>query len=191
MTMNTYIALLRGINVGGNNKLPMRSLTSLLEAMELRNVKTYIQSGNVVFQSERADIAALEKEISAAIKKSHGFAPQIFILDVQALQAALAANPFSEAEADHKSLHFFFLDGVPQNPNWAALEAMKAANERFQLIDKVFYLHAPDGIGRSKLAENFGKGWKVAVTARNWRTVKTMLDMANELAASQQTSQER
>src|SRR5690242_8827297 len=79
MTMNTYIALLRGINVGGNNKLPMRALTSLLEEMEFRNVKTYIQSGNVVFQSERTDIAALEKEISAAIKKSHGFAPQIFI----------------------------------------------------------------------------------------------------------------
>lgn len=188
--MKTYIALLRGINVGGNNKLPMRALTSLLEEMGLRNVKTYIQSGNVVFQSDRTDIAALEKEITAVIDKRHGFAPQLFILDVQALKAALAANPFPEGEADHKSLHFFFLDGVPRNPNWAALEAMKGTNERFKLIDKVFYLHAPDGIGRSKLAENFAKGWKVAVTARNWRTVKTMLDMANELAASQQTSQE-
>lgn len=188
MTMNTYIALLRGINVGGNNKLPMRALTSLLEEMGLRNVKTYIQSGNVVFQSERTDIQALEKAITATIKQAHGFGPQLFILDIQALQAAITANPFPEGEEAHKSLHFFFLDGVPQHPNWAALESLKGANERFQLIDKVFYLHAPDGIGRSKLAENFGKGWKVAVTARNWRTVKTLLDMANALATSQQTA---
>lgn len=189
MSMNTYIALLRGINVGGNNKLPMRALTSLLEGMGLQNVKTYIQSGNVVFQSERTDIAALEKAITAAIKREHGFGPQLFILDLQALQAAIKANPFPEGEADHKALHFFFLDGVPQKPNWEALEALKGANERFQLVDKVFYLHAPDGIGRSKLAENVGKGWKVAVTARNWRTVKTMLDMANELANAERATQ--
>ncbi|MCB0093014.1 MAG: DUF1697 domain-containing protein, partial [Caldilineaceae bacterium] len=75
--MNTYIALLRGINVGGNNKLPMKELAALLDGLGLQNVKTYIQSGNVVFQSERADVAALSQEISAAIGQSHGFTPAI------------------------------------------------------------------------------------------------------------------
>jgi uncharacterized protein (DUF1697 family) len=111
----------------------------------------------------------------------HGFAPAIFILDVQTLQAALAANPFPEGEAEPKSLHLFFLDGIPQNPDLAALEAIKKENERFQLIDKVFYLHAPDGIGRSKLAEVAGKGWGVQITARNWRTASTLLTMAQAL----------
>ena len=184
--MNTYIALLRGINVGGNNKLPMRALMELLQELGLRSVKTYIQSGNVVFQSERTDPQALSQEIGAAIGQRHGFAPHIFVLDAQALRAALAANPFPEGEADHKSLHLFFLSDALRNPNLAALEAVKAPNERFALIDKVFYLHAPDGIGRSKLAESVGKGWGVAVTARNWRTASKMLEMAHEVAVAQE-----
>lgn len=182
MTMNTYIALLRGINVGGNNKLPMKALTALLEAMGMQKVKTYIQSGNVVFQSERTDSAALAKEITAAIAQAHGFAPQVFLLDIQTLAAAMAANPFPEGTDEPKSLHLFFLEGIPQKPNLAALEAVKAPNERFALIDQVFYLHAPDGIGRSKLAESIGKGVGVSITARNWRTVSTIFEMAQAIA---------
>lgn len=180
--MNTYIALLRGINVGGNNKLPMKALTALLEAMGLQKVKTYIQSGNVVFQSERTDSAALAKAITAAIAQAHGFAPQVFLLDIQALEAAMAANPYPEGTDEPKSLHLFFLDGIPQKTKLAALEALKAPNERFALIEQVFYLHAPDGIGRSKLAESIGKGVGVSLTARNWRTVSTIFEMAKAIA---------
>lgn len=180
--MNTYIALLRGINVGGNNKLPMKALAALLEAMGLQKVKTYIQSGNVVFQSTRTDSAVLAKAITAAIAQAHGFAPQVFLLDVQAFEAAMTANPFPEGTDEPKSLHLFFLDGTPQKLNLAALEAVKAPNERFALIEQVFYLHAPDGIGRSKLAESAGKGWGVSITARNWRTVSTIFEMAKAIA---------
>ncbi len=176
--MNTYIALLRGINVGGNNKLPMKELVTVLAELGLRNVKTYIQSGNVVFQSDRADTAALSAEITAAIRKSHGFAPYVLLLDAQAMQAAIAANPFPAGEAEPKSLHLFFMDVTPQKINWETLERLKAPNERYQLLDNVFYLHAPDGIGRSKLAEAIGKGWGVNITARNWRTVITIMAMA-------------
>lgn len=186
----TYIALLRGINVGGNNKLPMSALTELLAGLGLQQIKTYIQSGNVIFQTERTDPATVATEITAAIKKSHGFAPQVFLLKLPALEAALATNPFPEGEADPKALHLFFLDGVPKQPDFAGLEAVKAANERYQLIDQVFYLHAPAGIGRSKLAESVGKGWGVAITARNWRTVSSVLTMARELATADQASQE-
>ena len=181
--MNTYIALLRGINVGGNNKLPMRDLVSLLEGLGLQNVKTYIQSGNVVFQSEQADLAQLSQAITAAIRQNHGFAPYVLILDSQALQAAMAANPFPEGEAEPKSLHLFFMDASPQAFDTGTLDRVKTANERYQLIDQVFYLHAPDGIGRSKLAEIVGKGWGVNITARNWRTVNEVMAIAASLAA--------
>jgi uncharacterized protein (DUF1697 family) len=182
--MNTYIALLRGINVGGNNKLPMKELVTVLEGLGLTNVKTYIQSGNVVFQSARTDTKALAAAISAAIGQSHGFAPAILLLTGDELQAAMQANPFPEAEADHKSLHFFFLEPAPDKPDLAALAALQTETERFALIDKVFYLHAPDGIGRSKLAERFGRGWGVDITARNWRTVSTLLAMVREVETS-------
>lgn len=179
--MNTYIALLRGINVGGNNKLPMRELVTVLEGLGLQHVKTYIQSGNVIFQRARADRAVLSAEISAAIGQSHGFAPAILLVSMEELQQAMRANPFPEGEGEPKSLHLFFMDAVPANPDLDALAALKADSERFALIDNVFYLHTPDGIGRSKLAEKFGKGWKVAITARNWRTVSQLMAMAKEM----------
>lgn len=178
--MKAYIALLRGINVGGNNMLPMRELATLLEGLGLSNVKTYIQSGNVVFQSETTDLKALSQAISAAIGKRYGFTPYVMLFDLPTFQAAIDANPFPEAEQEPKTLHLFFLDGVPQNPNLEALERIRATNERYRLINKVFYLHAPDGIGRSKLAENAGKGWGVAITARNWRTVRKIMEIARE-----------
>ncbi len=179
--MNTYIGLLRGINVGGNNKLPMKELVTVLEELGLQQVKTYIQSGNAIFQSDRTDRAALSTEISSAIGKSHGFAPAILLLEIAELNAALRANPFPEGESAPKSLHLFFLDPAPQNPDLAALEALKAESERFVLIDKVLYLHAPEGVGRSKLAEKFGRGWGVNITARNWRTACKILEIAEGL----------
>jgi uncharacterized protein (DUF1697 family) len=176
--LNTYIAFLRGINVGGNNKLPMRELVPLLEGLGLHNVKTYIQSGNIVFQSEQTDPAQLSQAITGAIRQGNGFAPYALILDSQALQKAMAANPFPEGEAEPKSLHLFFMDESPQTFDTGALDRVKAANERYQLIDKVFYLHTPDGIGRSKLAEIAGRGWGVNITARNWRTVNEVMALA-------------
>jgi len=177
--MNTYIMLLRGINVGGNNKLPMKELVSVLETLGLQNVKTYIQSGNVVFQSTRIDVATLAQEISAAIDKNHGFAPYVFILSIENVQAAMRANPFPEGENEPKSLHFFFLDGTLQQTDIDALKPLQTETERFRLIDNVLYLHAPDGIGRSKSVAKISRGWKeVNITARNWRTVSKIVEIA-------------
>ena len=180
--MTTYICLLRGINVGGNNKLPMKELRTLLEGLGLENVQSYIQSGNVVFQSERTDKATLSQEISAAIEKDHGFAPAILLLDRVEWESAMAANPFPQAVDEPKSLHLFFLEPAPTDPDLAALDEWKKESEAFKLIDKVFYLHAPEGIGRSKLAERFGRGWKIDITARNWRTVCKLKEMVDEVA---------
>jgi uncharacterized protein (DUF1697 family) len=175
--METIIAWLRGINVGGNNRLPMRDLVANLQEMGLQNVQTYIQSGNVCFQTERTNLPELAHEMGAVIEKSHGFRPQVMLLRLADLETAVARNPFPEAQADHKTLHFYFLESVPPTPDLALLAALKIEREQFQLIDKVFYLYAPDGIGRSKLAEKVEKALGVATTARNWRTVSKMLEM--------------
>jgi len=175
--METIIALLRGINVGGNNRLPMRDLVAILQAMDLRSVQTYIQSGNVVFQTDQTSLPELAHEIGAAIGESHGFTPQVLLLRLVELETAVTRNPFPEAQTDHKTLHFYFLESVPPAPDLALLAALKTERERFQLIDKVFYLHAPDGIGRSKLAEKVEKALGVATTARNWRTVSKLMEM--------------
>lgn len=183
--METIIALLRGINVGGHNKLPMRDLAALLAEMGLVNVQTYIQSGNVVLQTERTNLPELAQEISAAIGKRHGFRPQVMLLRLVDLQTAVTHNPFPAAQANHKTLHFYFLESVPATPDLAALEALKTDTEQFQLIDKVFYLHVPDGMGRSKLAAKVEKALGVATTARNWRTVSKMLAMGTAVASNE------
>lgn len=179
--MKTYIALFRGINVGGNNILPMKALAALLEKLGAHNVKTYIQSGNAVFQHAEENIPQLSSRISAAIKESHGFEPRVLLLELTELERALAANPFPEAEAEPKTLHLYFLAASPAAPDLSMLDNLKRDNEAFQLIDKVFYLHAPDGIGRSKLAERVEKALGVAATARNWRTVSQVMAMAEQI----------
>lgn len=178
--MKTYIALFRGINVGGNSLLPMKSLKPLLENLGLQNVRTYIQSGNVVFQSEEQDTTQLSSTISAEVKQSHGFEPKVILLQIEDMEQAIAANPFPEAELEPKTLHFNFLASPPQNPNLKGLERYKAENERFELKGKVFYLHAPDGIGKSKLAANMERLLGVPMTGRNWRTVCEIVAMARE-----------
>lgn len=181
--MDTIIALLRGINVGGHNKLPMRELKILLEEMGHNNVATYIQSGNVVFQSDRADLPALAQEIGAAIGESHGFEPQVMLLRLVDLETAVAHNPFPATNEQHKTLHFYFLASAPPNPDLASLEAIKNETEQFALIDTVFYLHAPEGIGRSRLAAKVERALGVAATARNWRTVSTLLEMGTAVSS--------
>ena len=126
--MKTYIALLRGINVGGKNILPMKELVALLEGLGLENVATYLNSGNVVFQSKVADTNKLAGDIRAAIGDRYGFAPQLLIRSGRDLQQAMAANPFPEAESQPKTLHLFFLESPPADPDLAGLEAIKCAS---------------------------------------------------------------
>ena len=170
--------------MGGHNKLPMKALKALLEELSLANVQTYIQSGNVVFQSERTDLPALAHEIGAAINAHHGFEPQIMLLSLAELATAVSHNPFPATDDQHKTLHFYFLEGAPPAPDFAMLEALKADTEQFELVDAVFYLHAPDGIGRSKLAAKVERAMGVAATARNWRTVSTLLEMGTAVSTS-------
>jgi uncharacterized protein (DUF1697 family) len=178
--MNTYIALFRGINVGGRNSLPMKELVALLEDLGAKKVRTYIQSGNAVFQSTEKNSSQLSKQLAAEIKKHHGFEPYVLLLGLQAINTAIAKNPFPEAEADPSSLHLGFLASTPKNPDLEKLNSLKKASERFHLNDNVFYLHAPEGVGRSRLAASTEKLLGVPMTDRNWRTVCKIRELAGE-----------
>jgi uncharacterized protein (DUF1697 family) len=180
--MKIYIALFRGVNVGGKNTLPMKELASILADLGALNVKTYIQSGNAVFMSSEKDALRFSNKISLEIKKRRGFEPRVMLLELEEIERAMKKNPFPEAEADPKVLHVSFLASEPVKPNLKALESLKIESERFQLIDKVFYLHAPEGIGRSKLAANTERLLGVPMTDRNWRTVCKIREMAQALS---------
>ena len=178
--MNTWIALLRGINVLGHGKLPMKELVEVLERIGLKKVRTYIQSGNVVFRSRGKTAPPLCKKIGKAIRASHGFEPHVLVLPVEALRDAVARNPFPTADADPKSVHLFFLDQPALDAKLDRIAAMKTGREEFALTESVFYLHTPDGFGPSKLAANAERLLGVPATARNWRTVNKVLEMAEE-----------
>ena len=155
----------------------MKELVQELDALDLQEIRTYIQSGNAVFESSRKVPATLGAQIASRIEKRHGFKPHVLILSASAFESALRSNPFPEAASDPKTLHLSFLASAPESPDLDALTAVQSPAERFRLIGQVFYLHAPDGIGRSKLAAKVEKALGVATTARNWRTVDNLRKM--------------
>lgn len=175
--VNTYIALFRGINVGGTGILPMKELVALLKELGCTGVRTYIQSGNAVFR-HRAAAPGLTRKIRAAVSAAKGFEPEVLLLDHDHIARAAASNPFPEGEEDPSKLHLFFLAAKPKQPELEALEGLSSNGERFALVRQVFYLHAPNGIGRSKLAAKVEKVLGVPATGRNWRTVQKILDLA-------------
>jgi uncharacterized protein (DUF1697 family) len=174
--MNTYVGLFRGINIIGSNRLPMKDLKLLLEKHACVDVQTYIQSGNVIFRSAASDVSRLAQQLTAAVSKSHGFAPLVLVLTAGELARAVSGNPYPEAHDNPQSVHLFFLAGRPAKPDLKSLEAFKANGERFALKGKTFYLHTPNGFGTSRLAGRVERFLGVAATARNWRTVTTLLE---------------
>ena len=175
MSKNTYVALLRGINVGGNNPLPMQSLLQLLTTLGCEQVKTYIQSGNVVFAADKRDWSQM---IAEAIAEEFGFRPAVLVLGASAFRDITNAVPFPRDSG--KALHAFFLADPPVNPDLTAIESLASESEKFALREGAFFLYAPDGIGRSKLAAKVEKLLGVEVTARNWNTVDKLLTMLEE-----------
>jgi uncharacterized protein (DUF1697 family) len=173
--MTTYVALFRAINVGGNNILPMKELVALLERLGCTDVMTYIQSGNAVFSSAEEDRDKLAEAISAAIQESHGFQPKVLLLRASEFKEALANCPFETT--DGKLLYLYFLASQPESPDLTGLASLKSDTEAFKLGDNVFYLYAPDGMGRSKLAEKVERLLGVPATARNLNTVNKLITM--------------
>lgn len=171
----TWIALLRGINVGGHNTLPMAALRSQLEMAGFEAVRTYIQSGNCVFETGETQAVRVAARIEEAIESGAGFRPAVTALTAKNLSQAVAANPLPD---DDRCLHLFFLAAVPAEAALQSLEALRKPSERIAIAGRVLYLHAPEGIGRSRLAAQAERKLAVSATARNLRTVKKLLELA-------------
>ena len=176
--MTTWVALLRGINVGGNHRLPMASLVALLTDLGAGDVRTYIQSGNVVFTAGAREGEAMGGRLRDAIQEAHGFAPHVLVRRAAALERVIERNPYPGAAAEPKTLHVYFLDTKPPAPDVDGLEAIRGEHESFELDGDVLYLHLPDGLGRSTLAARAEKLVGVPATARNWSTVTKLAGLA-------------
>ncbi len=179
--MNTWIALFRGINVGGHRKLPMKELVTELENLGLGDVATYIQSGNAIFRSVETEASVLAERIASAIQSSHGFQSRVMVLSLEEFRAAAAASPFPTADAEAKNVHLYFLTEPTSNPDLDGMDGVKTDREEYVLAKKVLYLHTPDGLGKSKLAERVERSLGVQATARNWRSVTRILEIAEQL----------
>ena len=175
--MDRWIALFRGINVGGHHRLSMAGLKALLTGLGFTHIRTYIQSGNVVFEGP-GPARDLEARIGAAVAASYGFSPRVLCLTPDELTEVITSNPYPEAAVEPKSLHVSFLSTTPDSPDLSALEEVRASSERFELIHRAFYLHAPDGIARSRLAQRVEVVLGVPATSRNWRTVSKIQELA-------------
>lgn len=142
------------------------------------NVRTYIQSGNVVLEDDRAlDRSTVAARMGDAIETRHGFRPVVVVLNPSELEAAIAANPFETSSADPKSVHFFFRDDAAKEVDLAAAGELVADDENFALIDGIFYLYTPAGMGRSKLAAKLPQVLGTTATGRNLRSVLAVRDL--------------
>ena len=170
----TYAALLRGINVGGSKKVPMAELRTLLQGLGYGDVGTYLQSGNAVFSTGHGDEESLAAELTAAIEKHFGFTVGVLVRDHAYLKSVREACPFPAAELEAKQLHVTYFSGPVDAERFASVDPAAFLPEEFRLGDRALYLYAPDGLGRSKLAETLSKPRLqkgVIATSRNWNTV--------------------
>ncbi len=178
-----YVALLRGINVGGRNKLPMATLRAIFEEQGCRSVRTYIQSGNVVFRASAqlaSHIAALARR---AIGERTGLTVPVVVRSLEELQTVARCNPYREAaEQDHRKVIVVFLADKPSAAQVAGLDPERSPPDRFQVHGADVYLHVPNGMARTRLTNAyFDTNLKTTSTARNWRTLLKLLAMAEGL----------
>jgi len=175
----SYICLIRGINVGGNNLLKMDALRALCESIGLKGAKTYLQSGNVVFRSN-LDRGKLVGRIEEGIRKSTGFEAKVILRTADEIRDVIAANPFTTGpQRNPKALLVAFLGGPIGKDAKALLSKLKIESEELHFGDQEIYLYLPDGIAGSKLSNALTeKKIGVNVTARNWNTVTALLQLA-------------
>jgi uncharacterized protein (DUF1697 family) len=174
--MPTYVALLRAVNVGGTGKLPMADLRKLLEGLGFKNIETYIQSGNVVFDAA-GSAAKVKAAVTAALEKLMGAPVEVMVRTHEELSRIIAGNPFAaEAAADGARVHVGFLAGVAPAGAEAGLHRIvtqyPARRDRYHLAGDTLYLHLPDGAAETKFSgKTMDRALGVAATGRNWNTV--------------------
>ena len=177
--MATHISLLRGINVSGQKKVDMKKLKQLYESLGFKEVQTYIQSGNVIFEHAATKIPELLIKIQNKIMQYFGFEVFVVIRTKHEFQKLIQNNPF--AGKDESRIYVTFLSEKPKDVLMEEIEKVKGKEEEFFLSGKEIYFFCPHGYGRTKLSNNFfERKLKVAATTRNWRTVSTLLSLAQK-----------
>jgi uncharacterized protein (DUF1697 family) len=174
--VSTFVALLRGINVGGKNKVAMAELKSELSALGHEDVVTYIQSGNVVFRSSGRDARKVAAGIERRIAATFGIDVTVLLRTPAELERIADGNPFLESESDLSKLHVVFLDRVPAADAVATLDPDRSPPDELSVGQREIYLRLPNGAGRSKLTiDYFERRLGVPATARNWKTLTKLL----------------
>ena len=174
--MNTYIALLRGINVGGHKRIKMADLRALLQQLGFENIATYIQSGNIVFQSQenKSFCATAIKEL---IRAHYGFEVPVLLLIAKHLKEVLQSCPFSEEKQSDS--YYTLLFEPPQNENIAIFKSIHYPDEEIELINDCVYFYTSKGMGKAKYSNNLAENkLKVIATTRNHRTLCKLIEMA-------------
>lgn len=180
--MHTFVALLRGINVGGKNKIPMAELKSSVSTLGLEDVVTYIQSGNLVFRAPARDAPDLAARIEKAVAKDSGVSITVLLRTPSELEAIAGGNPFLSGKVDPSRLHVVFLSAPPTADAVDQLDPKRSAPDEFSVRGSEIYLHLPNGAGRSKLTiDYFEKRLGVRATARNWKTLTKLIELTQSL----------
>ncbi|KOT41313.1 hypothetical protein ADK41_10485 [Streptomyces caelestis] len=180
MATTRYAALLRGINVGGNRKVPMAELRTLMEGLGHDGVRTHLQSGQAVFTAAHGDEESLAAGLSEAIERHFGFAVDVIVRDHAYLKGIVEACPYPAGGLEPRQLHVTYFSAPVTPDRFAEIDPDAYRPEEFSLGDRALYLYAPDGLGRSRLAEHLArpritKG--TVATSRNWNTVRTLVEL--------------
>ncbi len=176
--MNTYVAVLRGINVSGQRIIAMKDLKALFIKEGFGNVMTYIQSGNVVFESGESDTKKLEKQISALIQNHYNFSVPVLVLSREEMIEIIAKNPYIDREKDTNKLHVTLLEKIPEENALASCRDEKYQSDEFTITDTTIYLYCPDGYGMTRFSTTFfEKKFGVQATTRNWKTMLALKDL--------------
>tara|TARA_R110002073_G_scaffold57778_4_gene146643 strand:- start:44790 stop:45341 length:552 start_codon:yes stop_codon:yes gene_type:complete len=180
-TQQTYIALLRGINVGGHKKIKMTDLKASLEKLSFNKVTTYIQSGNVVFNASVGSVTALETRIQNQIANDFGFEVPVIIKTPVELKTVYANNPFSKNPLnDEKLFYVVFLKQQPQQEFIAHLESYNYSPEAYIINEKIVYFYAANGAANAKMGNAFFESkLKIIATSRNWRTLHKLIELSH------------
>jgi uncharacterized protein (DUF1697 family) len=177
--MKTYVALLRGINLGAHNKVPMADLRALVDELGAEDVETYVQSGNVVFKSAYG-AAKLTRAIEQRIQRDPGLSVTVIVLTRAQLTKVLGGNPFAKSKTQAAKLHVTFLAEKPARGKVSKLDPERGKPDEFRLVGQQIYLHCPNGYGRTKLTNAyFEKQLGVAATTRNWETVMKLGELVS------------
>ena len=174
-----YVALLRGVNVGGKNKLPMAELRDIFTAARCTAVQTYIQSGNVVFEAAQDLAERVPEIVTRAIRQRFGYETAVVVRSSEELRQVVVSNPF-DTSGDPRFLHVAFLEDTPGAEVVSRLDLERSPPDAFAVRGPNVHLHYPNGVARSKLTNKYlATQLQTASTMRNWRTVLTLLGMVD------------